>query len=93
MTFTAVATGIATLVGAFATGWNLFKDLREDRRKKKKTRAQEYEEQVVENSLAVGGSHIQQEYNRHVAILGQRFARGDGKSDLRRCSFPLKRRP
>ncbi|KAF2260978.1 hypothetical protein CC78DRAFT_619790 [Lojkania enalia] len=78
-----VSSCVSNLIHAFTNGLNIFKKLRERRRKRKsrKHRAQSDPASGAElrlsNSLRRGPAEIQSSYEKHYGKVGDRFARGD----------------
>ncbi|KAF2007729.1 hypothetical protein P154DRAFT_452891 [Amniculicola lignicola CBS 123094] len=74
---------VHNLIHAFSNGLDIFKRLRERRRKRKsrKQGAQETPESSAEiqlsNSLRRGPAEIQESYDQHLSKAGDRFATGD----------------
>jgi hypothetical protein len=70
--------GITTLlVTAFKYVWDIFKDIRERRRARPDEKKASL--QRLEHSLSTSGRLIQREYDRLSPLIGDAFAKGDGK--------------
>ena len=82
-----VASCVLSIVGSFSNGLDVFKKLREKRRKKKKPKKNdpvEGEELRLSRSLRRGQEDIGREYQNNIFAAGDHFAIGDGT--MRRCS-------
>jgi hypothetical protein len=81
MAYTNVASCVISIVGSFSNGIDVFKRLRDKRRRRKRSkkldRADE-EELRLSRSLRQGPEDIGREYQRSVYEAGQYFEIGDG---------------
>jgi hypothetical protein len=80
-----VVASIAAIVSGFASGYDMFRDWQEKRRRVKKTKQKgekktKSRSEEIEEKLRDTGQLIRQEYNRDFNRLGMRFAVGDGKA-------------
>lgn len=73
-----VLAAVAGIVSAFNGAVALYRSWR-DKRNERRTNKRNRE---LEASLTKGRTTIQQEYDGHFARFGQRFAVGDGKSQI-----------
>jgi preprotein translocase subunit SecA len=71
-----IVAGVAAIVTAFNGSVKLYRSWKE----KRKERLEAKENQNLEQSLTIGGTTVQREYDSHFAKLGPKFAVGDGKS-------------
>jgi len=70
----------AGIISAFHDSLSLYrswKQKKKEQTRKKKERRRNLKNESLEQSLSLGETKIQQEYNLHFARLGQRFAIGD----------------
>jgi hypothetical protein len=70
-----IVAGVAAIVTAFNGSVKLYRCWREKRRE----RMEPKENQNLEQSLTIGGTTVQREYDGHFAKLGPEFAVGDGE--------------
>jgi len=70
-----IVAGVAAIVTAFNGSVKLYRCWREKRRE----RMEPKENQNLEQSLTIGGTTVQREYDGHFAKLGSEFAVGDGE--------------
>lgn len=80
-----VSDSIFSIIAAFTSGLDVFKKVRDRRGKQKskkgaKADKKSGEELKLSQSLRQGPRDIQHEYDRSYAALGERFAKGDGKT-------------
>lgn len=76
-----VSSCVLNILGSFSSSLNLYKKLREQRRKKKRSKRNgvaEGEELRLSMSLRQGHDDITQEYQQSVYAVGDQFAIGDG---------------
>jgi hypothetical protein len=66
---------VCAIIGAFTGGLTVFQGHKAAKRDK--------ESLALSRSLSSGSSSVQSEYDRHYNRMGERFARGDGKSPSR----------
>ena len=69
---------VAGIVSAFGSAGYLYRDWREQRKKRKTEAANKQLTELVK----ISGPRIQEEYDRDFRRLGQAFARGDGEQVL-----------
>ena len=77
-----VSSCVLSIVGSFSSGLDVFKKLRDKRKRKKKSSKRdlrmEQEETRLSRSLRQGPEDIGREYARSVCRVGEGFAVGDG---------------
>jgi hypothetical protein len=84
-----VSNCVSNLIQAFSNGFNVFKRLRERRRKKKARKENQAAEAVTSDELQLskslrrGPQELAENYDAFYSQTGQRFAKGDGKHALR----------
>ena len=71
---------VAAIVSAFGSAGKLLIEWKNKRNKKKLLKKKEAEAAILEQSLSIGGSKVQSQYDASFAVLGAIFARGDGQS-------------
>ncbi len=82
MAYTNVASCVISIVGSFSNGLDVFKKLREERRRRKRSKKVDIvdeEELRLSKSLRQGPEDIAREYQRSVCAAGQDFEVGDGR--------------
>lgn len=83
---------VASIISSFANGLDIFKRLRERRRKKKTKKVHTQpdpksgNELKFSNSLRRGPAEIQTHYERNYGAAGERFAKGDGERSSTKIS-------
>lgn len=81
-----VSNCVSNLIQAFTNGLNVFKRLRERKRKRKARKESQQsdpatsDEVQLSKSLRRGPQELAQQYDAFYSQTGQKFARGDGRS-------------
>lgn len=97
MAHTDVSSCVLSIVGSFASGLDVFKKLREKKKRRRRSRRDgrecdarvEEEEMRLSRSLRQGPEDIGREYARNLYAVGNGFGVGDGRC----CSEALTRQP
>src|ERR1700754_1111321 len=88
-----VSGSVRSIISAFASGLDIFKKIRNKRRKKnasgRATRTSDLSQDEIRlnASLRRGSRDVQKEYERNYQALGKYYARGDGKKLPRVCGI------
>lgn len=84
MAYTNVASCVISIVGSFSNGIDVFKRLRDKRRRRKRSKKLDRvddEELRLSRSLRQGPEDIGREYQKSVYAAGQDFEIGDGAAN------------
>jgi hypothetical protein len=82
MAHTNVSSCVLSIVASFSSGLDVFKQLREKRRQKRRSKnvnKLDEEEVSLTRSLRQGPEDIGREYQRNIQAAGDQFAVGDGQ--------------